>query len=363
MTHFPHPPFPGLRPLAPGPHSVIIPARNAGRTLGACLDGLAAEGVPGQNAELIVVDDGSTDDTACVAARPGVRVIAGAGRGPAAARNLGARHATGDVLVFLDADTVPLAGWLREMVAPLADPSVVAVKGRYYSCQQSLVARFAQLEFEDKYARLERAAQVDFVDAGTAAYRREAFCGVGGFDERFPAQSAEDVELAFRLAARGAGFAFNPRAAVVHEHAARLDEYLVKKARYGFFRVRVYRRYPQKALGDSYTPPTMGLQIALAAVTGVLALLSVVRFPLVRFPLVRAALAATLATFALTTKPLIERAGLRRPTLALAVPGLVYLRAWAQGLGILAGLLTLAAEKVRHRTANEPFGGAQGRLQ
>jgi mycofactocin glycosyltransferase len=108
--------------------SVIVPARNAEATLPACLDGLAAEGVPGPSTELIVVDDGSTDSTSAVAARPGVRVVRGAGRGPAAARNLGAASASGDVLVFLDADPVPESGWLEGILAPFTDASIVGMK-------------------------------------------------------------------------------------------------------------------------------------------------------------------------------------------------------------------------------------------
>src|SRR5438067_12612865 len=76
--------------------SVIIPARDAAATLGECLDALAAEGVPGPAVELIVVDDGSVDGTARMAARPGFQVLASGGRGPAAARNQGARRAAGE---------------------------------------------------------------------------------------------------------------------------------------------------------------------------------------------------------------------------------------------------------------------------
>lgn len=338
--------------------SVIVPARDAGATLGACLDGLAREGVPGDDAELLVVDDGSVDDTRPVAARSGARVLPGGGRGPAVARNVGARAAQGAILVFLDADTVPRAGWLREMCAPFEEHDVVAVKGRYYSCQESAVARFVQLEFEEKYDRLARAAHVDFIDSGTAAYRRQAFLAVGGFDEGFHKPSAEDVELAFRLATRGARFAFNPRASVWHRHAEHLQAYLIKKALYGYFRVRVYRRYPQKALGDSYTPPAMGLQIALAGCSGALALLA-----LLRGPLAARALGVTLAVFGCTTLPLARRAWRRQARLAVIVPGLVYARAWAQGLGILAGLLALGAERLTSRGALEPgFGGDAARF-
>jgi hypothetical protein len=128
---------------------------------------------------------------------------------------------------------------------------------------------------------------------------------------------------------------------VWHTHAERLSDYLVKKARYGFFRVRVYRRYPQKALGDSYTPPLMAGQIALAGLTGLLAAGATVRVP----GAVRV-LGATAGAFGLSTLPLLRRASRTQPGLVPLVPLLVYARAWAQGLGIAAGLTMLAGERL-----------------
>ncbi|CAA9279945.1 MAG: Glycosyltransferase [uncultured Chloroflexi bacterium] len=306
--------------------TVVIPAHNAARTLGVCLDALRAQGVPSSDFSLIVVDDASSDGTAAVASRSDVVVLAGPGTGPAAARNVGARAATGEVLVFLDADTVPEQGWLRELVAPLAEPEVVAVKGRYRSAQRSVLARFAQLEFEWKYARLERAERVDFVDTGTAAYRRNAFLGAGGFDEGF--RASEDVDLAFRLAAAGAKIVFNPRAVVLHRHTEDLPGYFGKKVRAAYTRTLVYRRYPRKALGDSYTPPLMGLQIALTGATTVALPLA-----LARFPLARTALCTALTGFVLSVLPMVRRSITSDPTLAPLVPALAFLRAFAQGIG------------------------------
>jgi GT2 family glycosyltransferase len=321
--------------------SVIVPARDARATLGKCLDALRREGVPGPQIELIVVDDASVDGMAATAPRWGARVIVGDGRGPAAARNLGARAARGEILVFLDADTAPRPGWLAALLAPFDDESVVAVKGRYYTRQRSLVARFAQMEFEEKYARLARATHVDFVDTGTAAFRRSALLAAGGFDERLTC--AEDVDLAYRLASRGARFAFAPRAGVEHRHAARLDQYLLKKARFGFFRLQVYLRYPAKALGDSYTPPLMGIQIGLAGLAGMLGLLMIARVPHAG-----RALAIVLSLFACTTAPLAWRAGAHDGlTLAAAAPGLSLARSFAQGLGVLLALLAHVVAQLR----------------
>ena len=90
-------------------YSVVIPARDAARTLGRVLDALAAQ-EPAPR-EVIVVDDGSTDATAALAAKRGARVLStGGGRFAGGARNLGWDEARGEAVVFLDADVVPAAG-------------------------------------------------------------------------------------------------------------------------------------------------------------------------------------------------------------------------------------------------------------
>src|SRR5688572_19196235 len=113
--------------------SVVIPARNAAADLEACLIGLRAGGGAAGPDEVIVVDDGSTDDTAAVAERHRARVVRTARRGPAVARNAGARLASGELLVFLDADCVPEPGCLAALLAPFADPRVAGVRGSYTS--------------------------------------------------------------------------------------------------------------------------------------------------------------------------------------------------------------------------------------
>ncbi|SRR6266545_959693 len=104
--------------------SVVIPAFNEARYLGRCLFALERQTAPPH--EVIVVDDGSSDGTAAVARRHGsVRVFRQRHRGPAVARNRGAAVATGEILVFVDADEIVTEPFLERLVAPMVERGAI----------------------------------------------------------------------------------------------------------------------------------------------------------------------------------------------------------------------------------------------
>jgi glycosyltransferase involved in cell wall biosynthesis len=131
--------------------SIVVPARNAARTIGGCLQGLLEQSVSRERYEVIVVDDGSTDETDQVVEGSGFTLIAQAQQGAAAARNKGASVAKGNILLFTDADCVPATSWLAEMARSFEDQEVVGVKGVYRTRQAGLIPRFVQCEYEERY--------------------------------------------------------------------------------------------------------------------------------------------------------------------------------------------------------------------
>ncbi|MFQ5421316.1 MAG: glycosyltransferase, partial [Anaerolineae bacterium] len=209
--------------------SVIIPSHNAARTLPACLAALQNQTLPRSEYEIIVVDDASTDETAVIAQKAGVAVLTHSQKkGAGAARNTAVRVAQGEIICFTDADCVPIPAWIELITAPLlADPEIIAAKGAYATHQKEIVARFVQLEYEDKYDRLRTQSRIDFVDTHSAAFRREVLLANDGFDEKI--HFAEDRELAYRLAARGYQMVFQPEAVVAHWHTATWRGYFRKK--------------------------------------------------------------------------------------------------------------------------------------
>jgi len=315
---------------------VVIPTYNAERTIDSCLDALLQQSVERDCYEIIVVDDGSTDATpAIVASYPSVRLIRQANAGPAVARNRGAQEARGEILLFTDADCVPAHDWIERMTAPFQrSEEIVGVKGTYLLRQRALVARFVQLEYEDKYHHMAKYEHIDFIDTYSAGYRRDVFLANGGFDTSFPTASVEDQEFSFRLARQGYKMVFVPDAHVYHlGHADTLTKYLRKKFKIGYWKVLVHKRHPGKILADSHTPQVLKVQLLLAAALAILLVGGVVWHPLWWGAL------AVGCGFVLTTLPFVWRALRKDATVALLAPALLFLRAWALGTGFAIGLL------------------------
>jgi glycosyltransferase involved in cell wall biosynthesis len=323
--------------------SVIVPAYNAGATLDHCLAALRAQSRPPD--EIIVVDDGSTDDTPEVARCHGARVIRQANAGPAAARNAGAREARGDLLLFTDADCAPAPDWVERLVAPFADSAVAGAKGVYQTTQMEPVARFVQIEYEDKYDRMRGQERIDFVDTYAAAYRRDLFLQAGGFDTAFPTASVEDQEVSFRLAQAGHWLVFVPDARVAHIHDRTVAEYVRRKYWIGYWKALVTRRYPSKLIRDSHTPQVLKLQMALAGASGLFVMLGTL---LRRVRLIGWALTCWVV-FGLTTLPFVRKAWLKDRTVAGLSPVLLFARAGALGMGFVLGNLRWLTSEGRPR--------------
>ncbi len=294
--------------------------------------------------EIIVVNDGSTDNTVDVVERySGVRLITQANAGPAAARNRGAHEARGTIILFTDDDCVPMPNWLDAMLAPFEDPEVVGVRGIYRTHQKSLAARFVQIDYEDRYRLMAALPCIDFIDTYSAAFRRDRFLEMTGYDTSFPVACAEDIELSYRMSARGWKMKFAPAAIVYHTHPDTLGRYLKKKYKFAFWRVLAVRKNPSKAFKDSHTPQLMKLQLLLAP-----ALLLAVAFDLAVRPSVPASV-LVLAAFLVSTLPFALRAISKDPVVGMLSPALLAARSCAQVLGVTAGLIY-----ARRRTAEVP---------
>jgi glycosyltransferase involved in cell wall biosynthesis len=311
--------------------SVIIPTWNGAGKIECCLNALRNQAF-GRPFEVIVVNDGSSDNTLQVLEQfPEVRVVTQANSGPAAARNRGAQEATGDLIVFTDDDCEPSANWLTEMLKPFDDPEIVAAKGAYRTRQTGIVARFVQTEYEDRYRMMAEEPTIDFIDTYSAAFRRDRFIEMSGFDTSFPVASAEDVELSYRMSAKGWKMVFVPAAIVYHRHPDSLNAYVKKKFKFAFWRVLAVKKNPAKAVQDSHTPQLMKAQLLLLPGLIAAMLADQLHFTAISWT------GAVVFTFLLTTLPFLVRTFARDRLVGMLSPLLLACRSCAQFLGVVCG--------------------------
>ncbi len=335
--------------------SVIVPAYNAASTIGDCLAALMLQSIPRERYEVIVVDDGSTDSSADIAAQHGARVVRQANQGQAAARNHGVAEALGSIIFFTDADCEPTPRWLADLSAPFADAAIAGDKGAYRTRQRSLAARFVQLEYEERYEHMSRARYIDFVDTYSAAYRRDVFLQNGGFDTSFPGDSSgEDQEFSFRLSERGYKMLFVPTAIVYHRHPSTVAAYIRRKFKTGYWKALVLRLHPEKAVRDTHTPGSLKLQMAVVAATLPVLLGGALLHIFWPAALVMAVLLA--GVFAEFT----VKACTRDTMVGLVAPFMLTIRAIALGSGLMMGLWDavrqggpLMAHVPRHRSRDD----------
>jgi GT2 family glycosyltransferase len=208
--------------------SVVVPVYNGADVLPSSLPPLLEMRRAGEIAEIIIVDDGSTDRTVAVSTALGVVPISSGGRlGPGGARNVAASVAIGDVLWFVDADVVVHADAARLVARALSTAGAAAVFGCYddHPAGKNFLSQYKNLVHR-YYHRREPGGAATFW-AGCGAVRKDVFLASGGFDAaRYPYPSIEDIELGFRLRQRGFPIVLVPEIQGTHLKVWRLANLL-----------------------------------------------------------------------------------------------------------------------------------------
>ncbi|MBM4054013.1 MAG: glycosyltransferase family 2 protein [Planctomycetes bacterium] len=197
--------------------SIIIPVYNGEKHIGRCLDAVCASSY--SPCEIIVVDDNSTDKTIDIARQKGVIVHQLPERaGPAVARNYGAKHAMGEILLFIDSDVEVRKDTLAAVNEDFRRyPKITAVFGSYDDTpsEENFLSQYRNLmhHFHHQQAREEAFS----FWAGCGAIKKCVLMGIGGFDQnRYKKHSIEDIELGYRLCAKGHKILLDNRLLVKH---------------------------------------------------------------------------------------------------------------------------------------------------
>ncbi len=235
--------------------SIIVPVYNRPETIRNCVAACYAVDYPPSQYEVLVVDNGSTDQTARIAAQAGARVVSHPVANRCLARNLGAEVARGRWLAFTDSDCEPQKDWLKGLAAAEERLSredklerTAALAGEIKSAPPSnaVEAYIAARKWIDQQKFLARdAGRFPFPFAATAnlCIRAEAFKKVGGFDPDMP--PAEDADWCWRAALAGLEIAYAPEAAVIHHHRADLRSMLRQAREYGQGNAHLFAKHKE----------------------------------------------------------------------------------------------------------------------
>jgi glycosyltransferase involved in cell wall biosynthesis len=235
------PPKPAQSPMV----SVVICAYNAERTMRRCLESLRRLDYP--DFEVIIVDDGSRDSTAQIAADfPEFRLIRQPNKGLSAARNVGLHASLGSLIAYTDSDCVVDPHWLTLMVRSILDGALDGCGGPNYAphedglvegCVAASPGAPCHVLIDDD--RAEHLAGCNML------YRKAALLDIGGFDPQFTA-AGDDVDVCWRLLDAGLALGYCPSAFVWHFRRNTIRAYYSQQRGYGKAEAMLYFKYPER---------------------------------------------------------------------------------------------------------------------
>jgi len=230
--------------------SVVVCSYNGARTIGDCLDGLARLDYP--DYEVIVVDDGSRDATAAIAHRYAPVLIQTPNRGLSHARNAGLAAATGEIVAYIDDDARPDPQWLRYLAATFMSTAHAGVGGPNIAPPgDGPIAECVARAPGGPVHVLLNDREAEHIPGCNMAFRKSSLEAIGGFDPQFRT-AGDDVDVCWRLLARGWTLGFHPAALVWHHRRNSLRTYWRQQIGYGRAEAMLERKWPEKYNGPGH---------------------------------------------------------------------------------------------------------------
>lgn len=226
--------------------TVAIPCYNGSQYVSQTIESILSQSRPAD--EVLVIDDGSTDDSVEIIRRYPVRLVRHeVNRGLAVARNTAINEAQGEVLVFIDVDAFADQCLLEVLLPPYADSRVGGVGGQGIESNiQSIADRWRSAHAKQSHG--DRSKDAPFLFGLCMSYRLEILKGVNGFNPLFTT-NAEDVDLGFRVKAAGYNLRYLPAAKVYHQRTDNLDSLrraMIRWYESGYYAARLNRAQPWK---------------------------------------------------------------------------------------------------------------------
>lgn len=246
--------------------SVVVPAYNSAKTIGNAVEALLAQDYPKENLEIILVDDGSDDETGEIVKKYPVKYLYQKNKGPAVARNLGWKFSSSNIVCFTDSDCVPEKDWISKIIKAYTSEQIAGVGGSYDIVNsESLFASCIHEEIVQRHLKMPK--EVNYLGAFNVSYRRSILEEVGGFNESYSDASGEDNDVAYRVVKKGYTLIFDKNIRVGHYHPTSLLRYLKQQFKHGFWRMKLYKDHPDMSKGDVYAGLLGFVQPPLALLT------------------------------------------------------------------------------------------------
>jgi len=224
--------------------SVVVCSYNGARTIRDCLDGLQRLSYP--NFEVIVVNDGSRDDTPAIAREYPVTLISTENRGLSNARNTGAEAATGEIVAYIDDDAYPDPHWLSYLAHTFMTTTYAAVGGPNIAPPgDGPIAECVAHSPGGPVHVLLNDRDAEHIPGCNMAFRRAALLAIGGFDPRFRT-AGDDVDVCWRIQEQGWKIGFHPAAMVWHHRRNSLRMYWRQQKGYGRAEALLEAKWPEK---------------------------------------------------------------------------------------------------------------------
>jgi len=315
--------------------SVVIPSYNCAKTIIKAVDSIFSQDYPADKLEVIVVDDGSSDNTKEVLGafrnKPNFRFIQKPHSGPADTRNYGWQAAGAEIVFFMDADCVANKDLLSKLIPGFNQPQVGAVTGSYGIIPgQGFLPNCIYQEILLRHQRMPEFCRS--FGSFNVAIKKEVLLKIGGFKTEFKEASAEDNELSYSLLKEGYRIRRVNSAKVLHYFPQKLICYLVIQFRHGFWRALLYKMHPQMVFGDDYTQAKDIIELVLIFVMLALALFSFFYSFLGIFSIL------VLGIYLVIQIPLALQIALNQKDIRyLVLGGVTFLRGFARFLGLAKG--------------------------
>lgn len=279
--------------------SVIIPVYNGGKYIERCLDALIASTYP--SFEIIVIDGCSTDNTMVMAQQMGATVLQLPRQsGISAARNFGAQHAQGDIIMFIDSDVIVREETIEMIVDSFKrHPGIVGVFGSYDDdpAEGNFISQYRNLLHHYHHQHSDTESYTLWTGCG--AIRKKVFEEIGGFDQkRYTKPSIEDIEFGYRIRKKGYRILLNKDLQVKH---LKRWEFL------SMLRTDIFQRaipWSRLILETKFMPKDLNLKIShrISSISAALMVLMIPFLPLSNKQLYDVPVALTVGLLSLTKK-------------------------------------------------------------